>query len=181
MPHCSQYLAVTGKIVDRMASDAPATLDGMTYMAYSSYSFNSMDMDLVADYNAIRWMQDNVIGSPVIVEANTVEYHWGSRYTIYTGLPGVVGWNWHQRQQRSTVPSEWVTDRVAAIGEFYNTTEIDQAEQFLNKYDVEYIVVGQLERANYKNEGIAKFKRYDGIVWQLVYQGVDTEIYQVIK
>ena len=56
-------------------------------------------------------------GSPVIVEANTPEYRWGNRFTIYTGLPGVVGWNWHQRQQRAVVPSEWVTERIDEISE----------------------------------------------------------------
>jgi uncharacterized membrane protein len=35
-------------------------------------------------------MQDNIQGSPVIVEANCPEYRWCTRYTIYTGLPGVV-------------------------------------------------------------------------------------------
>ena len=72
------------------------------------------------DYRAIQWMQRNVQGSPVIVEANTPEYRWGTRFTIYTGLPGVVGWNWHQRQQRAVTPDTWVFDRVDAIGAFYN-------------------------------------------------------------
>ena len=61
-------------------------------------------MNLVQDYKAIRWMQDNVQGSPVIVEANCPEYRWCMRFTIYTGLPGVVGWNWHERQQRTLTP-----------------------------------------------------------------------------
>ena len=95
-------------------------LDGMAYMAYSTYSESETQMDLSQDYRAIQWMQRNVQGSPVIVEANTPEYRWGTRFTIYTGLPGVVGWNWHQRQQRAVTPDTWVFDRVDAIGAFYN-------------------------------------------------------------
>ena len=91
-------------------------------------------------------MQDNVQGSPTIVEANTSEYRWGSRYTIYTGLPGVLGWNWHQRQQRNTVPSEWVTNRVADIGAFYTALDRESSTAFLQQYNVKYIIVGILQR-----------------------------------
>jgi uncharacterized membrane protein len=91
--------ATMDKIRDRMNMDAPHTLDSMKYMETSTY-WDSTDMDLGQDYRAIRWMQDNVQGSPVIIEGNCPEYRWCTRFTIYTGLPGVVGWNWHQRHHR---------------------------------------------------------------------------------
>lgn len=58
-------------------------------------------MDLRQDYRAIRWMQENIPGSPVIVEANVPEVRWENRFTIYTGLPGMAGWNCHRRQRGS--------------------------------------------------------------------------------
>ena len=85
-------------------------MDSITYMQYAQYADFDVTMDLVHDYKAIRWMQDHVQGSPVIVEANCPEYRWCTRFTIYTGLPGVVGWNWHQRQQRTLNP-QLVEDR----------------------------------------------------------------------
>ena len=115
--------ATLAKVKDRMAAVAPPSLDGMNYMQYATHADEGVDMDLSQDYNAIRWMQENVIGSPVIVEAHLTEYRWGTRYTIYTGLPGVVGWNWHQRQQRTLLPDNWVWDRVNAIAEFYETSD----------------------------------------------------------
>ncbi len=111
-------LATADKVTDRIASDIPTSLDGMTYMQVSTFNELGKDIELDADYRGIRWMQDNVKGSPVIVEANTPEYRWGSRYTIYTGLPGVVGWNWHQRQQRTVTSSEWVSNRVLRWNNF---------------------------------------------------------------
>ena len=102
----------------------------MTYMKYSTYLENEVLMDLSQDYDAIRWMQENIKGTPTIVEANLPEYRWGNRYTIYTGLPGVVGWNWHQRQQRAINPSEWVTERVEDIGNFYSLADLNNAKEF---------------------------------------------------
>jgi YYY domain-containing protein len=171
--------AGSDKIRDRMSPAAPHTLNGMTYMSYSRYTQNEREMDLSQDERAIRWMQENVPGSPVIVEANTPEYQWGSRFTIYTGLPGVVGWNWHQRQQRAVTPDRWVTDRVQDIGDFYRTNERERALAFLQLYQVEYIVVGQLERAVYTPPGIKKFELFNGDLWQEVYRDGDTAIYQV--
>jgi YYY domain-containing protein len=170
------------KIKDRMAEDAPHTLNGMTYMQYAQYPQDDVMMDLSHDYQAIRWMQENVSGSPVIVEANIRDlYRWGSRYSIYTGLPGVVGWEWHEQQQRAVVPGSWVSNRIVEIDSFYQTIDIDQARAFLQKYDVQYIVLGQQERTHYPGPGLDKFEAFNGVYWRVVYRQADTVIYQVIQ
>jgi uncharacterized membrane protein len=106
--------------------------------------------------------------------------------TIYTGLPGVVGWNWHQRQQRALIPPNLITDRVAEIGVFYTTTDIELARAFLRKYDVRYIIVGQLERNVYPivegtPDGLAKFEQFEGTSWHEVYRDAHTAIYEVVE
>jgi YYY domain-containing protein len=170
---------VAGKMRDRWIVEAPHTLDSMTFMKYAHYDDFGQRLDLSHDYRAIRWMQDHVQGSPVIVEANCTEYHWCTRFTIYTGLPGVVGWNWHQRQQRGLM-STWVEDRVNEVNDFYNDLDTDSTRSFLKTYDVKYIIVGELERAEYTPIGISKFKAYDGKYWREVYRDGDTAIYEVI-
>ena len=171
--------ATTDKVNDRMAPQAPHTLDSMTYMDYAEY-WDTQTMDLSQDYRAIRWMQDNVKGSPVIVETNCPEYRWCTRFTIYTGLPGVVGWNWHERQQRALGPPNLVTDRIDEIGQFYNTTDIGFTKEFLTKYNVRYIIVGQLEHIYYKDAGLRKFEQYNGTLWKEVYRNEQTVIYEVL-
>ncbi len=172
-------LGTADKIRDRMAPEAPHTLDGMTYMAYATYNEMGLNMQLVEDYYAIRWMQDYVHGSPVILEGQAYEYRWGNRYTIYTGLPGVVGWNWHQRQQRAILKSSDVQERVNGVDEFFSTTNIHFVKEFLDQHDVAYIVVGQLEQAFYPQAGLAKFSDYEGQLWDVVYHAENTVIYQV--
>jgi len=183
---CASLFLILGgmdKIKDRWAPDAPHTLDSMTYMEYSTYADFGVDMDLSQDYRAIQWMNQNVSGSPVIVEANVTEYHWGSRFTIYSGLPGVLGWNWHQRQQR-VLSSNTVFQRVDEIAAFYKTPDPVLAVDFLRKYNIRYIVVGQLERAEYRDPenadaGLMKFERYNGTLWTEVYREGQTVIYSV--
>lgn len=168
------------KVRDRMSESAPTGLDGDAYMQTSFYNDMGVDMDLNQDYQAIQWMRLNVEGSPVIVEANTVEYRWGNRFTINTGLPGVLGWNWHQRQQRGFLAYNGIASRLTEIPEFYLTTEIDNAVAFLEKYDVRYIVLGQLERLYYSGAGLDKFELYDGWHWREVFRFEDTVIYEVV-
>jgi YYY domain-containing protein len=175
------------KIKDRITLLAPHTLDGMAFMRYAEYADTWGVMKLNQDYKAIRWMQENVKGSPVIVEANLVNlYRWGSRFSIYTGLPGVVGWEWHQQQQRASLPGNWVSDRIAEIETFYTTTDLQLASEFLRKYDVHYIILGQQERGLYAGEagehlaGLDKFPAAVGSLWREVYHDGDTVIYEVI-
>jgi YYY domain-containing protein len=169
-----------GKIRDRWIVEAPRTLDSMTFMQYALYDDFGQRLDLSEDYRAIRWIQDNIEGSPVIIEGNCTEYRWCTRFTIYTGLPGVVGWNWHQRQQR-VYTSTWVEMRVAEVNNFYASLDAQYANEILDKYNVRYIIVGQLERAAYPPEGIAKFEQFDGTYWQEIYRDGNTIIYEVIQ
>jgi YYY domain-containing protein len=170
--------ATLDKMRDRMNLDAPHTLDSMKFMETATF-WDAANMDLGQDYRAIRWMQDNVQGSPVIVEGNCPEYRWCTRFTIYTGLPGVVGWNWHQRQQRGFVAPLLVENRISEITDFYNNTDIYVALAFLKKYNIRFIVVGQVEGVYYSPEGLFKFERYDGTYWTEVFRDGQTVIYQV--
>jgi YYY domain-containing protein len=172
--------ATYDKIRDRMAEGVPFTFDTMTYMQFAKY-WDQQELDLSKDYKAIRWMQQNVEGSPVIVEANSVEYRWGTRFTIYTGLPGVVGWNWHERQQRALFPGEWVSDRVNEVNGFYNDRNIESTVTFLRKYGVKYIILGELEQQSYEADGLKKFSQFDGIFWKTVYDESGVKIYEVFK
>lgn len=172
-------LATKDKITDRMDPNAPQTLDGMKYMETSQFAVNGIVMNLGQDYRAIQWMQENVQGSPVILEAQAYEYYWGNRYTIYTGLPGVVGWNYHQRQQRAVLRNNAVQERVDEVNAFYLSLDEEFIKNYLDKYNVEYIIVGQQEQAFYPAETLVKFDSYDGMLWDVVYSEADTVIYKV--
>ena len=183
------------KIQDRWVPNAPHTLDGLAYMPFTTYyesypkvsetiplEETGITMDLSQDYRAIRWMQENIQGSPVIVEANSRSlYRWYTRFTINTGLPGVVGWEWHAQQQRAVNPPDWVTKRVSDIDQFYNTVDTDITRQFINLYGVKYIVLGQLEGVTYPGPGLDKFPAFNGILWNEVYRDANTVIYEVIQ
>jgi uncharacterized membrane protein len=169
-----------GKIKDRMTEGVPHTLDSMAFMDYSTYNEFDVDMNLSEDYRAILWMQDHVQGSPVIAEAAPagVQYYWLGRFSIYTGLPDVVGWQWHEQQQRLLF-SDAVVARGVEEDDFYATTDASAALDFLHKYNVRYVIVGQLERAKYVGDGLSKFEAYNGLLWDAVYRDGQTVIYAV--
>jgi len=173
--------AIPAKAHDRMAQDAPRGLDGAAYLEHATHHDQGRPLILAEDLAAIRWLQRNVDGTPVIVEANIPEYRWGSRITINTGLPGVVGWNWHQRQQRAYATDRWVWDRVHAIENFYTTSDREEVENFLARYDVRWIVVGQLERAYFPGNGLVKFDSWDGDLWREAFREGETVIYEVMR
>ncbi len=131
-------------------------LDGMAYMQDAVQWEKGAPIPLKNDLETIRWLQENVRGSPVIIEGLTDLYHWGNRFSVYTGLPAVIGWDWHQRQQR--VDYDWaVTERRQEIDRFYRSPSEIEAAATLDRYGVKYVVVGDLERVMYPPEGIAKF------------------------
>ena len=177
---------IRARALDRMAPGVGRTLDGMAFMQRAVVYDGPTDdelrpISLSGDYHAIRWLQDNVSGSPVVLEAQgRREYLWASRVSIYTGLPTVVGWRWHQMQQRAMLPSTMVDWRIGDVNECYNTTSVLRASELLGRYDVRYVYVGEYERAYYGQAGLAKFdEMVDMGVLRVVYDAHGVRIYEV--
>jgi YYY domain-containing protein len=187
-------LATRAKWQIRMSPDAPTTLDGMAFMAVTEYYDTAYDgsgvvVPLRHDYEAIQWLQRHVAGSPIIVEAYS-HPHPGfspyrtitSRVSMYTGLPAVVGWDWHQRQQRAVLPGHLVSRRVADVNLFYNTPDLREALVILDRYNIEYIYAGTLEWTYYHPEGLLKFDQLVELGHlREVYRNAGVSVYEVVR
>ncbi|MFQ5342787.1 MAG: DUF2298 domain-containing protein, partial [Anaerolineae bacterium] len=150
-------LAARAKMRDRFDTSLGPGLDGAAYMQTAVFHDEGQAMQLEYDRLAIQWMQENIPGTPVVLEGQTVEYRWGTRVAIYTGLPTVIGWRWHQQQQRSVVPGTVIDQRIEDVKTIYNTPDPQRALDLMRKYDVSYVYIGPLERAYYDPNGLAKF------------------------
>ena len=179
-------LATPVRIADRF-NPTPLTLDGEAWMPQAQYHPPDWCTDnathpfaLRWDYDAIRWLQQNVSGTPVVLEAHANQYCWNSRVSQYTGLPTVIGWPWHQQQQRDD--GDIIRRRAMDVATIYSTLSHRRAQKLLEEYQVAYVVVGDLERTYYDERGIAKFDAMtaDGIL-TLAYANEGTRIYRVTR
>ena len=143
------------RVADRF-NRGSLTLDGTAFMDQAIHFEEEQPLALKWDLEAIQWLQDNVTGSPVVLEAHNAQYHWSGRISSYTGLPTVLGWPWHQIQQRGPYGFA-VGNRASEIEEMYNSIDLQRIESLLRQYEVRYIVVGELERAYYTQAGVQKF------------------------
>jgi uncharacterized membrane protein len=167
---------------------APTTLNALDWMGYGTIeSATGEVISFAEDRKVIDWFNDEVPGSPVIAEASIGPYRGnGSRISIATGLPSVLGWDRHERQQRYA--SE-INMRFLDVQELYNATDPARKVQLLDKYDVEYVVVGQVERKTvlpgtgspYASEaGLAAFEAMPGESLEVAFQSGETIVYRVL-
>jgi uncharacterized membrane protein len=173
---------IPAKIRDRWAPAAPSTLDGMAYLPYATQIERGMELPLAADYHVIRWLQDNVEGSPTIIEGQGErEYLWGNRISVYTGLPSVVGWRWHQVQQRMVMPAGTVEARQQDVRLFYSTADPARALDILRRYGVQYVILAPYERAYMMPQGLPKFDWLVEQGWlEIVYQDTWSTVFRFV-
>jgi len=170
-------LGTIDRIDDRFG-DSSDFLDGAGYMVKAEHQEEGAKLDLIWDLEAINWLQDNVTGSPVILEAQDAQYRWNGRVSAYTGLPTLLGWPWHQIQQRNDYQS-LVLQRSDDIKSIYNSEDIKMTLIFLHNYKVSYIYVGELEKAYYSAVGLSKFDRMvSGGMIEQVFQNSGVTIYR---
>ena len=185
-------LGAANRVDDRFPGPRPArtTLDGMAFMSVGQYFWpdGGNPIDLTHDYQAIRWLQENVTGTPVIAEApaswypvngQNVGYDYyragGLRASSLTGLPTFLGQ--HQGEQRFS----YQTSQREQLGrEFWETTDIARLRQLIAELNVDYIYLGQLERILFTPEQLAKF---DALVdlgeAEIAYENDGVTIYRI--
>ncbi len=156
------------------------TLNGLAYMTRGVFEWpagNSIELNY--DYDAIHWLQDNVSGTPVIAEAKIGYYREGGmRVAAYTGLPSILG-GLHQNEQR---PGAQVGERDFAVNDFWQNPDPQRTLHLINQLGIDYIYIGQLERAVYGSNIAAKFeqlRQQDAL--ELVYENPQTKIYKNVK
>jgi len=125
------------------------------------------------DYEAILWINKNIKNQPVILEAQGDSYTDFARISVNTGLPTVLGWTVHEWLWRGTydIPAP----RITEIKNLYETSDINKAKELIDKYDISYIFIGNLERQQYSNLNESKFNQ----LGKLVYKNGNTKIYKI--
>jgi YYY domain-containing protein len=139
----------------------PPTLDGMAFVARSHPE----------EHAAIQWLNENVSGHPVIVEAVRGSFAYEhARVSSRTGLPAVMGWTGHEDQWHALYDE--IRERERDVKTLYEGN-IQDAQRIIEKHDVRYVYVGYLERAEFGN-AVEKFGRF----MDVAYQTGDTIIYE---
>lgn len=172
-------LGTPARLEQRFVS-TPLTLDGTAYMEHAVYE-DQGPTELKWDLDAINWLRDNLHGSPVVLEGRTPLYRWGSRVSVYTGLPTVLGWDWHQTQQRCGIdPCRAVHERAADVHLLYAGLDEEETLDLLAEYGVDYVYVGQTERNYYPQDGLAKFAAMaERGVLSVAYENPEVTVYRV--
>jgi YYY domain-containing protein len=119
------------------------------------------------DYAAIAWLRDNAFDDAVVLEApgsGYAAYQYTGRVSAMTGLPTLLGWGGHQSQWRGNYDEP--ARREPDIDLLFNTSDIRQAQELLDKYNIMYVYVGPLERERYSPQGLNKFEKFMNIVFQ---------------
>jgi YYY domain-containing protein len=125
------------------------------------------------DYNLINWINKNIKGQPVILEANGDSYTDYARISANTGLPTVIGWPVHEWLWRGTY--DVVAPRITDVKTLYTTSNIEVAKTLIKEYAISYVVISTLERQKYPTLNEQTFIKLGKIIYQNGY----TRLYKI--
>ncbi|MDD2689488.1 MAG: DUF2298 domain-containing protein [Candidatus Omnitrophica bacterium] len=101
------------------------------------------------DFNAIQWLNKNVSGRGVALEASGDDFSNYGRISMATGLQTIINWPVHESLWRKG--EENVEERCQEVKTIYESSDLESTKKLLRKYRVEYVVIGSLEKKQYKD------------------------------
>lgn len=145
-----------------------------------------------AEGAAIDWLAAHARPGDVVLEAPGCSYGVAhglphDRVAMATGLPTLIGWNFHEYQWRSGRPAEVaaITQRQEDANTIYRDPTSERARVLLDTYGVRYIYVGVHEREGY-GQGCTvgppysdtSLDAFDQIGWQRVFAEGGVTLYE---
>ena len=108
---------------------------------------------------AVRWLSDQSgpRGRAVIAEGVGEEYSSAASMATYSGAATVLGWAGHELQWRGPLPE--LGARQTDLALLYRDADLGAIRPILDRYGVQLVVVGDVERKTY---GEAVTARFDG-------------------
>jgi len=137
------------------------------------YGLNFLKKLYPDDFQAVLWLNKNVSGLPVVVEAVGESYTDFARISANTGLPTILGWRVHEWLWRGSFDKPGV--RTEEVKDIYESTDLSKTKGLLNKHQVKYIYLGDLERKQYPN---LKEEKFDNL-GEIVFISGKTKIYKL--
>ncbi|GIW57086.1 MAG: hypothetical protein KatS3mg083_031 [Candidatus Dojkabacteria bacterium] len=134
------------------------TLDGSKFIQQKN----------IADYKAIQWLNNNQPTRTVILEAAGPAYTYYGRIGVHTGMGNILNVETHEWTWRFKYPAEFkhwkdlikvpnpetgygpIAKTKEQVKKAYETESLEEAKEILDKYNVEYVYIGDLEREAYK-------------------------------
>lgn len=107
------------------------------------------------EFAAVQWLREHVTDLSVILEATGNPYSYYARFSSNTGLPTVLGWANHEGLWRNN--DQRIGARRTDVTQMYNAPALAEINALLDRYQVRYVVVGELERKDYQAAGLEKF------------------------
>lgn len=144
--------AVRGVLVTRRVQTPRPTLDGMAYLKLRD----------AHELAAFEWINDNVPGIPVIAEAQGPSYQDFTRVSMNTGLPTVLGWEYHVHQRAHRWPD--IRRRKADLEKLYTSDNKEMVKGILQRYNVALVYVGGVERRAHAGGNLANFKQWEDLL-----------------
>ncbi len=129
----TSVLAVWGNVKTRRVETPRGTLDGLAYL-------KNHRPDEAA---AVEWLDENVAGLPGIAEAYGPAYQEYGRFSANTGLPTIVGWDYHVFQRGKPRPA--LDKRISDATALFSSGG-SAAGRVLSTYGTRFVVSGKEER-----------------------------------
>ncbi|HOO61094.1 MAG TPA: DUF2298 domain-containing protein [Bacillota bacterium] len=175
-----------------LVSENYVGLDGTQYLeTYDSSLISKGSGDLLPYLDAINWLNENVEGTANICEAHGLSYTDSCIVSAYTGLPTIVGWQTHEWLWRfhgivdendnfvadpeQDVWETYLNPRYTDLAYIYTINDPDAVRTILAKYDIDYIIAGDLELQAYGSINFSNLSQ----VGDIVFTSDSLVIYQV--
>jgi len=160
-------LALAGHLATRRVETPRGTLDGLAYRA----------LHRPDEAEALAFVERTVPGLPAVAEAWGPSYREYARISSCTGLPAVVGWDYHLVQRGRS--REEIDRRIADVARLYEPASLRDPARVLSRYGLGLVVSGAEEREAYGPGHRALFAALPGLL-SPVFEAGDVRLYRVL-